>query len=206
MGWTYQHVYNKQVKDIIRQEFMPHEIMAISGGGIGRPVYAAIKSAKDGLVEAIVCDVKWVSNSYYNFGYKDMSEFTYPYFNSAPRKVLGALSPLSAFYSIMSDDSIAWARKWREECWSKVLRNEAFPRLKEGDVLTFIAEIGYRSKIITEATITHFENKKAIMDRYYMLPNDYKDITRTITREGVCIYDIEKVAQNETEMVSKLVW
>jgi hypothetical protein len=83
-----------------------------------RTVYLAVKDVERGYVFCQVFLIHRAPKSYYNFGYKDISEFCGPVQSECPKRILDKLTPIEEFESLdgFSENSLKWAKEWRERC------------------------------------------------------------------------------------------
>lgn len=70
-------------------------------------LYAAIQVNETGQVLCAVYLVRW-SKDYYNFSYKDLTEFSGPCAYDCPQRIINMLSPLDD-----TNDPNGYAREWR---------------------------------------------------------------------------------------------
>jgi hypothetical protein len=141
MGWT---TFNKpdsiSPSQYFKQEFASepnHELLDIAI--VKRnTAYMAVKIKETGKVYAFVYMLTYDNKSYYNFGYKPMTEFVGPYQHECPERILKLLSPLDE-----SNDSDGWAKKWREECYKTLERRKNKIKLSEGDIIKTVDELQF---------------------------------------------------------------
>jgi hypothetical protein len=133
MGWTFGH-RPKGITDLayFRNEFDWDKGQVVDASRRGMTVYLAYLQKDSGLTFAIVCLTRWVRDSDYNFGYKDMDEFMGPYVADCPRRILEQLSPLESWGD---EDKIAYAREWRARAWAHERRRQMAPQIKVGRIL-----------------------------------------------------------------------
>ena len=87
-------------------------------------MYGAIRQKSTGNIFCAVFLVRW-SKGYYNFSYKDMTEFSGPYVFDCPEKIFKLLTPLDD-----TTDPNKYAREWR----AKVMYNIARRKQLHGNV------------------------------------------------------------------------
>ena len=77
---------------------------------VGFTFFAAVRHRADpnAFVFALVVPFRWYRASFYNFSYKDMTEFEGPYYYNCPESILRELSRLDP-----ADKSHAYAIDWR---------------------------------------------------------------------------------------------
>jgi hypothetical protein len=109
MGWTSFHI-NQPVKEWFKQEWN-EKMVALDIAIVKRnTLYAAIKNTVTGEVFCAVFLLRW-SRDYYNFSYKDMTEFVGPNESECPERILKLLTPLTD-----QNDPNGYARDWRKRC------------------------------------------------------------------------------------------
>lgn len=141
MGWiTFNKPKHISPSDYFRDSFKNepnHELLDIAI--VKRmTAYMAVRLKDTNEVIALVYLLTY-SNSWDNFGYKDMSEFAGPVQSECPKRILELLTPLSD-----SEDN-NWARNWRERCWAKINDKASKPKVKEGDVIKISEPLEFRS-------------------------------------------------------------
>jgi len=138
MGWTYTHKDSEQsVREFFEKEFNYQRDDGTFGKILDcavvnmRTAYIAYQTKTNQDLEAkviaIVCLLDYSPRDYHNFGYKDMDESMGPCEDHCPERILRMLSPLP------DDESLKYAKEWRERCWSYARR----PKLKDGMVIKF---------------------------------------------------------------------
>lgn len=134
MGWTSMPLYGKT------RDYFERQLTWESDGGKQEPLlisivkrqtlYAAVRyTPKPGTpayewtggkpyVFAVICLLKYMPRSEFNFAYKDMDETCGPNERECPRKILELLTPLEEY---LSTDSMGykWAAEWRQDCWKR---------------------------------------------------------------------------------------
>ncbi len=78
-------------------------------------VYVAYRQKDTGRTFAVICLTRQVRDAF-NFGFKDIDEFSGSYERECPERILDRLSPLEAFEGMVSAQGLTWAREWREAC------------------------------------------------------------------------------------------
>lgn len=118
-----------------------------------RTAYLAIKDLEKGYTYCQVYLLHRAPKSYYNFGYKGMSEFVGPCVDSCPKRILDKLTPLDEIQRLDSEvdeKSIEWAMNWRQnnlnaqvtkKARSKALRSGV---LKTKEPLNFTSGSSYQ--------------------------------------------------------------
>lgn len=82
-----------------------------------RTAYLAIKDNKLGYTYCAVYLLHRAPKSYYNFGYKDMTEFAGPGVTDCPKRIIDKLTPLDEIARLnpeIGENSIRWAKEWRK--------------------------------------------------------------------------------------------
>jgi hypothetical protein len=138
-----------------------------------RTAYIAIKDIEKGYTYCLVYLLHRAPNSYHNFGYKDMSEFSGPCVDDCPERILIKLSPLELIGKHEPDWDIEYAQRWRES-----VRN----RIKQNDVLKEATKKGYILKTKQPVSFTNGyyiqyfikEGAKVFGLYNYGEPNEYK--------------------------------
>jgi hypothetical protein len=142
MGWTYtEKPKHLSIFDFFSREFN-HEnektrsrVLACSTKNFSEAYMAyeiLDKETKSKKVIAIVCLIHF-NRGEFNFGYKDMEEFSGPYVFNCPKKILDLLTPLKED----GKESTGWAKTWRDRCWENIKKNKDVPKLKEGMKIRF---------------------------------------------------------------------
>lgn len=150
MGWTWTHKPKGQsIKQFFTEEFNGKRGQVVDCAVINlREAYVAYEWTETGKVEAAVCLLSYSKDSYYNFGYRDMSEMEGPCFYNCPERILNLLTePAPNEY----------AQTWREKC-RKNLAKKKDPtkrRPKHGDVIRFAMPMRFQNgkTIDTFATV-----------------------------------------------------
>lgn len=143
MGWT---TFNKpkhiSPSDYFRNQFKNEPNYELLDIAIVKRMtaYMAVRLKSTGEVYALVYLLTY-SNSWDNFGYKDMSEFAGPVMSECPKRILELLTPLSD-----SEDN-DYARNWRERCWANINNRSSKPKVKEGDIIKLSEPIEFRSGV-----------------------------------------------------------
>jgi hypothetical protein len=142
MGWTYFHRPSGQtMENTFRKEFDfsneygSCEVVACSSK-LTTSYLAIRRTYPDGksYVFGMVCLINHCPKSYYNFGYKDISEEMGPCQTECPGQILNLLSPLEEIYSdLHSEGGGKWAKEWRDACLARLAK----PKPKKGDLIKF---------------------------------------------------------------------
>lgn len=140
MGWTwYQAGHYKNGKIDRKAELDVQFTWNENGRSVsvlksimrGSVYYAAVKStnATNGTecVFAAVCLTSTDMKSFYNFGFKDMSEDMGPGPDECPKGILDLLTPTDS----------EWANEWRERCRANLERNKKKKPLEIGTVIEY---------------------------------------------------------------------
>src|ERR1035441_7344560 len=114
MGWT-SFKLNEPVKQWFINGFGSDKARVLDVAIVKRnTLYAAVRNVQNNEVICFVYLLRW-SMEYYNFSYKDMTEFCGPCENECPERILKLLTPLTG-----ENDSDEWARNWRKRCYSLI--------------------------------------------------------------------------------------
>lgn len=101
-----------------------------------RTAYMAVRNVKKNYVYCLVYLLHRAPNSYHNFGYKDMSEFSGPCVDDCPLRILNKLSPLNFIKEQEPEWSIEYAERWRQSVLDRIKRNEVLKEAtKKGYIL-----------------------------------------------------------------------
>lgn len=137
MGWLTFHE-TRSAKDYFIDTFKDEKNIELVDIAIVnfRTAYMAVKRLDLGYTYCLVYLLHRSPKSYYNFGYKDMSEFCGPGASECPLRILDKLTPLDEIQKLNGDTDIGYAERWRASCRENALnkkqKNEA---LKKGKVL-----------------------------------------------------------------------
>lgn len=95
--------------------------------------YAAIeqlnKKTGERKVSCAIVEIRWTRDLYYNFSYKNMSEFSGVGSYDCPERIMRLLTPIPKPDN--KNCGKHWARKWRARTW-KEIRRKKFNRRKGG--------------------------------------------------------------------------
>lgn len=166
MGWITFHS-NVSAKDYFINMFKDetnYELVDIAIKNF-RTAFLAVKDKKKDYVFAMIYLLHRAPNSYYNFGYKDMSEFCGPGATDCPKRILDKLSPIEEIIAKKdanpNDIIYTWAKDWRKSCYHTIELNKA---LKKGKVIKLSNPLKFRSG----CTIDRFIKKgKNVYGLYY---------------------------------------
>lgn len=126
MGWT-SFSMRQPVKEWFKSQWdYPNSDYEVVDCAVVKrnTLYGAIRQKSTGDVFCAVYLIRWCKN-YYNFSYKDMTEYAGPGDCECPEKIFKLLTPLVG-------DNNGWAAEWRE----RVKRHlESRKKLSEGYVL-----------------------------------------------------------------------
>jgi hypothetical protein len=108
MGWTTFHS-NEPVREWFKSNYTHDNFIVLDVAIVKRTqLYAAVKNISSGNVICFTFMLCY-SNSYYNFGYKDMTEFEHPYLYECPERIFKLLTPLDE-----TDENNEYAIQWRK--------------------------------------------------------------------------------------------
>jgi hypothetical protein len=128
MGWTSYNM-NKPIKEWFKDQwdYDDSDYEVLDSALVKRQtLYGAVKQKSTGEIFCAVYLIRW-TRGYYNFTYKDMTEFAGPVEYECPPKIFKLLTPLND-----ENDPNGWARKWR----GKVEKlHETRKRLSKGAVI-----------------------------------------------------------------------
>lgn len=88
--------------------------------------YMAVKVKSENIIMCFVYMLCY-DKGYYNFGYKDMTEFCGPNISECPERILKLLSPLP--------DDAEFAKNWRERCYARIAKSKELKKIKIGDIV-----------------------------------------------------------------------
>ena len=160
MGWTYTNRGQQTTKEFFEKEFNYDKGDGRSGkilrfSATWTVAYMAYECKvpemknEDGTVLpaktdviALVCLIRHVPNALdgFNFGYKDMSEDMGPNERKCPKTILELLTPTTSEYAI----------GWRKDCWERINKRKAAPKVKKGDWVKFKNAISFRDGTVTD--------------------------------------------------------
>jgi len=115
MGWT-SFSMHKPVREWFKEEWGGDYEVIDSALVKRHTLYGAVKKKSTGQIFCAVFLIRW-SRDYYNFAYKDMTEFAGPNQSECPKRIMKLLSPLND-----ENDPNNWAREWRKrvnDYWAK---------------------------------------------------------------------------------------
>ncbi|MEW6047194.1 MAG: hypothetical protein AB1609_12030 [Bacillota bacterium] len=146
MGWVFDHKpKGESMLEFFRREFDTKS--PSPGDPVGRVLdcaatlheayiaYERVWPEGRREVNAIVCELMYRPNDFYNFGYKDVDEEMGPIHANCPERILRLLTP--------TDNETA--RRWREECWENLRARRGRPRLRKGVVIRFSEPVRFTS-------------------------------------------------------------
>ncbi len=119
MGWiTFHETRTAKQYFIDKYKDIPNvELLDIAVVGF-RTAYLAVKDKTKGYTFAMIYMLHRAPKAYYNFGYKDMSEFAGPGVDDCPKRILDLLTPLDEIAKLDPDNvgesSLEWAKNWRQ--------------------------------------------------------------------------------------------
>lgn len=135
MGWMYTNKPKGQsTHGFFREAWNSAHNEVLDVGQVGwREAYAAVQASdaeKADYIIGVAILIHYCSNSYYNFGYKDMTETMGPGISQCPERILRQLTPIRELElrKVYEGSSLEWAREWRRRCWRNlVLRKRKVP-------------------------------------------------------------------------------
>ncbi len=138
MGWSYEHrPKGTPVRQALQAQLGEGYDIVESSIGL-RVAYLAVASKRLGYTfgTVVLIDHTPLSGSpYYNFGTKWIDETMGPSDADPPRRVLEALDEEAV--------TNEWSQQWRARAWANLLKREARPRVRKGDVVTFATPIRF---------------------------------------------------------------
>jgi hypothetical protein len=99
---------------------------------------------ENGMVRYAYCVITHKGSGFYNFTYREMTEFAGPCDATCPVKLLNMLSPLKD----ETKGSSEWAAKWRRRCGEFAKVKEALKRV--GAELTLPSPISFSDKVMAD--------------------------------------------------------
>ena len=148
MGWTSFNMKGN-VKDWFKRQWVEGQAYEVLDVALVQrnTLYSAVKEKTTGEIFCVVYLVRW-SRDYYNFSYKDMTEFAGPNVIDCPERIFKLLTPLND-----ENDPNGWARGWRkkvEEYYTKrkqlkgntVFKTDVPVRFTNGSEYQYFEKIG----------------------------------------------------------------
>ena len=126
-------------------------------------IYGAVRKKSTGEVFCAVFLIRW-SRGYYNFSYKDMTEYAGPGDCECPERIFKLLTPLV-------DDEHGWAKEWRERVQRHLTSRK---KLSEGYVLETEKPVMFTSGF-------EYQHFIRIGQKFYVARNTTKDGSFTNT-------------------------
>lgn len=155
MGWTSFHL-NEPIKKWFKHTWEDGDKYEVLDSALvyRQHLYGAIKDKKTGEVFCAVFIISW-SRNYYNFSYKDMTEFAGPVVDDCPPKIFKLLTPLNE-----EDESNRHAKNWRERVKR---RHNALAKINKGYILYSKNPIKFTDGI----EHSYFQKKKRVWYRIF---------------------------------------
>lgn len=148
MGWLTMHETRtaKQVFLDMYKDEPNFEIVDIAIKNF-RTAYIAVKNLERGYIFCQTYMIHRAPKSYYNFGYKPVSEFMGPTNDDCPKKILDKLTPLNKIARMdnFGESSIEWAKNWRERCYKNI---ENSNKLSKGGIIKLNQPINFTNGAI----------------------------------------------------------
>jgi len=125
MGWT-SFKLDEPIKEWFKKEWESNSKYKVLDSALLKrtTMYGAIQNIETKEVFCAVFLVRW-SREYYNFSYKDMTEFAGPNECECPERIMKLLTVLND-----TNDSNGWAREWRKRCKETILNRK---KMKTGN-------------------------------------------------------------------------
>lgn len=164
MGWTYLEKQPEQsVREVMEQEFnwedgtKKQRVLACAVTS-PREAYLAIEQVKNGKREvfAVVCLLDYPRDSYFNFGYKAISEEMGPYYYNCPAKILNLLTPTA------NQTALEWRRRCQEFAEKKAKTSAV---LRPGAVIVFEEPIHFTDGSVVKAFTIQSVKAKYVIAR-----------------------------------------
>jgi hypothetical protein len=185
MGWTFTNKGGQTTKEFFERSFNYDKGDGRSGKiirfsatwTVAYMAYEVKVPAMEGLpaktdVIALVCLLRHVPNALdgYTFGYKDMDENMGPNERKCPKTILELLTPTTSEYAV----------SWRADCWARINKRKAAPKVKAGDWVQFAQPIHFRDGTVTDTLQWVKGSTFKIFYNRFRLPSwrerDYKNI------------------------------
>lgn len=173
MGWTYYHLDDTSSTGK-KKELDTYYASVVKSQMVGNVYYAAYK-AKDGNVSAAVVLTAKDRNSYYNFGYKDMTENIGPGYYDCPSSILDLLTP--------TDNESA--NEWRNKC-RVYQKNKKL--IKEAPIGTIISWKDGSSVRYAEKVDRMFQFKKPF---WLAIDSDYNSLNAYIPHNHIDLFSLK---------------
>ena len=163
MGWTSYNM-NQPIKEWFKEQwdYENSDYEVIDSALVKRhTLYGAVKQKSTGKVFCAVFLIRWSPKSWYNFSYKDMTEFAGPCEDECPEKIFKLLTPLND-----DNDPNGWAREWRKRVEKVHVRRKKLKEAK-GKVIKTKDPVEFSNG----ATYQYF---KKVGRRYYTMYLDHE--------------------------------
>jgi hypothetical protein len=138
MGWTYHEKPNnvsEWLNNYLTYESDGRKSTCLKTAIKFKEAYAAVEvvdnNTGERYVYASVFLLNYTKETYYNFGYKTMSEFCGPNASNCPASILNLLTPVEDMP--VSHSEKEWATAWRERCQ----KNAENTKINFGDKIEF---------------------------------------------------------------------
>ena len=185
MGWTYTH----RPRGMTDAEFFAREYgekfaakikATASKNGVFYAAFEIDAAEEPNLVPdangkvrlALIVLTKRAPKSEYNFGWKDMTEFSGPYVGTeCPERILDQLSPFrleAAFASAKYSSSARWASRWRNECRASAAKRKNKLKLKTGMTVKLPKPVTFANGAKLD---TFYVEKRAIKQGWLFINN-----------------------------------
>lgn len=170
MGWLYYRIKHSAKEELRRQ--VEDQQYAVPKAGVDpygpeaewgpspfrlldvaivamQEAYMAVLDTRDGKVRAWTFLVNLrEGKDGFNFGYKDMTEASLPYFFRCPKRILDRLSALEECYEAGS--SRDYAGQWREACRAVLGGKAKAKALKSGDRVRFAEPLRFADGVVRD--------------------------------------------------------
>jgi len=155
MGWTSFRL-NEPIKDWFKHELeSSNKYIVLDSALVERTtMFAAIQEIETKEVFCVVYIINW-SKGYFNFSYKDMTEFAGPCAYNCPERIFRLLTQLND-----ENDPNGWARGWREKVGLLINKRKAICRIKANNVIKTSEPIGFSNNY-------NYQYFKKVGKKYY---------------------------------------
>ena len=168
MGWTYTNKpKGTTLKEFFASEFtVKGEARILDVASVGwAEAYAAFRTSDGRVIGMAIMTNYRPKEAYYNFGYKELEEFSGPYITNCPERILKLLTPLDPITEDTPEDcSLRWAHRWRAACWAKVNSHKGKTKdrakLTDGCTIRFAEPIGFTDGSGRQEFYVHMDKRK----------------------------------------------
>jgi hypothetical protein len=159
MGWTTTY----REKGIKTEDFFCKEFGDGRNGGKGiiklmthgTECYAAYRMEDDRIIGLVILTSN-KKDSYFNFGWKEMTEDMGPCYYNCPKAILDMLTPLPD-----NQSEYDYSHKWRKLCYEQLAKNNQKLHIMIGTTIKFQTPLTFRNGIMLD-TFTCVDTRKHI--------------------------------------------